>query len=421
MDRDLPELKVYMLGRFSMTWGERPVSFKRNTATKAVRLLQILLHRSLCGEGNQDGIPRTELIEDLFGREELSNAANNLRVTVHRLKKMLAETGLPEYDYVKTEDGYYRWNSPMKLSLDVADFLEALKQAEQESSESRKIDLLEAACRMYRGEFLPALSGEDWVIIKSVQYKELYGNALLRVCRYRKKKREYEKVLELSSAASEIYPFDEWQSVKIDALMCMNRYKEAYQFYEETARMFFEELGVSPSEKMMEQFREMSEKMSRNYQAVGEIKEGLKEAEYEDGAFYCSLPSFRDGYRLIRRIIERNGQSVFLMICSLTDGKGRPLESREKLEVMAKDLQVAIKGSLRRGDSFTQYSPSQFLILLVGTNQENCEVIFKRILDRFSGRHRSWKQNLEYYASSVADVENDNSRLHFRRNEFHWN
>lgn len=185
--------------------------------------------------------------------------------------------------------------------------------------------------------------------------------------------------------------------------------------------MFFEELGISPSEKMMDQFREMSTKMSRKYQAAGEIKEGLKEAEYEDGAFYCSLPSFRDGYRLIRRIIERNGQSVFLMICSLTDGKGNPLESREKLEVMASDLHLAIKRSLRRGDSFTKYSPSQFLILLVGTNQENCEVIFRRILDNFSARHRSWKQNLEYYASSVADVENENSRLHFRRNEFHWN
>ena len=59
------------------------------------------------------------------------------------------------------------------------------------------------------------------------------------------------------------------------------------------------------------QFKEMSAKMSRKYQAAGEIKEGLKEAEYENGAFYCTLPSFRDGYRLIRRIIERNGQSVF--------------------------------------------------------------------------------------------------------------
>ena len=120
--------------------------------------------------------------------------------------------------------------------------------------------------------------------------------------------------------------------------------------------------------------------------------------------FYCTLPSFRDGYRLIRRIIERNGQSVFLMVCSLTDGKGRPLESREKLEVLSENLHLAIKGSLRRGDSFTKYSPSQFLILLVGTNQENCDLIFRRILDKFSSKHKSWKQNLEYYVSSVADV-----------------
>ena len=184
------------------------------------------------------------------------------------------------------------------------------------------------------------------MIVNSVQYKKMYGQALVSVCEYLKKNREYEKMLELSSEASEIYPFDEWQSIKIDALMCMNRYKEAYQFYEETAKMFFEELGISPSEKIMEQFREMSTKMSRKHKDVGEIKEGLKEEEYEKGAFYCSLPSFRDGYRLIRRIIERNGQSVFLMICSLTDGKGNPLESREKLEVMASELHLAIKRSL---------------------------------------------------------------------------
>ena len=420
MREEMPELKVYMLGRFSMVWGEQTLTFRRNTATKAMKLLQLLLHGTFCGHG-QAGIPRSVLLEDLYGREELSNAANTLRVTVHRLKKMLADAGLPECDYVKIEDGVYRWNSPMKVRLDVAEFQEMLEQAGQEEQEDRKMDLLYQACSLYRGEFLPALSGEDWVIVNSVQYKKMYGQALVSVCEYLKKNREYEKMLELSSAASEMYPFDEWQSIKIDALMCMNRYKEAYQFYEETAKMFFEELGISPSEKIMEQFQEMSTKMSRKHKDVGEIKEGLKEEEYEKGAFYCSLPSFRDGYRLIRRIIERNGQSVFLMICSLTDGKGNPLESREKLEVMASELHLAIKRSLRRGDSFTKYSPSQFLILLVGTNQENCEVIFQRILDNFSAHHRTWKQHLEYYASSVADVESENSRLHFQKNEFHWN
>ena len=70
---------------------------------------------------------------------------------------------------------------------------------------------------------------------------------------------------------------------------------------------------------------------------------------------------------------------------------------------------------------FYAWGGPRFLILLVGTNQENCDLIFRRILDKFSSKHKSWKQNLEYYVSSVADVENDNSRLHFHRNEFHWN
>ena len=243
---------------------------------------------------------------------------------------------------------------------------------------------------------------------------------LRSLCEYKKEQQEYDTILELTDTAMEIYPFDEWQSVKIDALMGMNRYKEAYQLYDATSRMFFEELGITPSERMMNQFQEMSERMGRTYHAAGEIKEDLKEPEYEDGAFYCSLPSFRDNYRLVRRLIERNGQSAFLMVCSLTDGNGHPMENREKLDVMSMELHRAVKGSLRRGDSFSKYSPSQFLILLVGVNQENCDMIFRRIAGRFTDRHGSWNRYLEYYVSSIAEVENPNARLSFQKNEFHW-
>ena len=57
MDNQLPELKVNMLGRFSITYGEQPITFKRNSATKAVKLLQILLHSSLVEDRGSTGIP----------------------------------------------------------------------------------------------------------------------------------------------------------------------------------------------------------------------------------------------------------------------------------------------------------------------------------------------------------------------------
>ena len=60
MDNQLPELKVNMLGKFSITYGDQPVTFKRNSATKAVKLLQILLHSSLTENQGNGGICRAQ-------------------------------------------------------------------------------------------------------------------------------------------------------------------------------------------------------------------------------------------------------------------------------------------------------------------------------------------------------------------------
>ena len=110
----------------------------------------------------------------------------------------------------------------------------------------------------------------------------------------------------------------------------------------------------------MNQFKEMSAKMSHKPQALNEIKGGLKEEEEEEGAFYCNLPSFRDGYRLVRRIIERSGQSVYLMLCTVTDGKGHPMENKEKLAAMTDELYDAIKHCLRREIPLQNIVPHSF-------------------------------------------------------------
>lgn len=416
MEEENLELKVYMLGKFSMVYGGRPVTFKRNSATKVLKLLQILLHYS----GARGGISRTQLLEDLYGREEVSDAANNLRVTVHRLKKMLADTILPDYDYIQIEDGIYKWSSPMSTWVDVIDFSEYVKEGEAETNEAERYRLFRQACFLYQGEFLPELSGEDWVIINSVAYKKQFSTALSGVWEYLKYIQNYEEMLEVSSKAVRIYPFDEWQAMKIEALMGLERYKEAMDFYEETARMFFEELGISPSSRIMKLFDEMSAKMTSSYQTAGEIEKKLKEEEEKSGALYMSLPSFRDSYRLLQRILERNGQSAYLMVITMVDSKGRPAESIKKQEEYSKALHDAIQKSLRKGDSFTKYSTSQFLILLVGTNKENCRRIFERIVNNFAMEHRTWKNYLKYFASSVAEVKSDNSRIRIAGNEFHW-
>lgn len=401
MEQLVPVLYVNMLGRFALTCGDRPISFKAPATTKPLELLQILLY-STAANG---GISRTRLLEDLYYQEELCNLANYLRVTVHRLKKLLLDAGFPPHDYIQIDNGTYRWNSPMPLKIDALEFEKLIKSAQQEPDPKAQADLYYQACSMYRGVFLPSLSENNWVIINSIKYKKLYAHALVQLCDYLKRHREYEKILEVTTAAVQIYPFEQWQSIKIDALMALNRYKEAQQYYEETSKMFFEELGISPSEKMMNLFEEMSIKMGRTHQATNGIKETLETSDCKTGAFYCNFPSFHDNYRLVRRLLSRIDLSAQVLVCSLTDGYGHPLENKEKLEVLSQNLHKAIKSSLRRGDSFTKYSPSQFLILLIGANQENCQMIYKRIESCFSKDHKSWKKYIEYSIFSVSTIE----------------
>lgn len=71
--------------------------------------------------------------------------------------------------------------------------------------------------------------------------------------------------------------------------MALNRYKDAVQEYENTAKLFFEELGIRPSEHMMQQFEQMSSRLNYKPQELGDIKERLKEDDIRGDAFYCSL------------------------------------------------------------------------------------------------------------------------------------
>lgn len=383
--------------------------------TKAMKLLQILIYYG------EQGIAREKLLNALYVREELADAANNLRVTAHRLKKMIIDAGLPEYDYIVIKKGVYRWNAPVPTVVDARKFQELYEEAQNCADIKQKEELLKQVCNMYRGEFLPEISGDEWVLLESVQYKKLYSNALKELCDGLIEKCDYEEALLFCEPACRLYPFDEWQSIKIECFLGMKRYKEAMKEYDDTAKLFFEELGISPSERLMEQFDQMSSQLKHvKPKEIQDIKQRLKEEKGQGGAYYCSLPSFRDSYRLVTRMLERSGQSAYLMLCSLTDGKGHPLEKPEKLELLSEELQNTIQHCLRKGDSFTKYSPSQYLVLLIGTNKENCGLIFDRIRKYFAREHRSWNKYVEFYVSSVAEVDNLDTPIQFRNDDSGW-
>lgn len=341
MKDNLPMLEVKALGGFSMRYGEKTISIGSGKSTKAVKLLQILV----CSEGRT--VSRERLLDMLYGNEDITDAANNLRVTTFRLKKMLVTAGLPQYDYIQIKSGMYSFAAPMEVVLDADRFVSLSDQADEAENAEEKIDLLKKACQLYGGDYLPDFICDGVVLAKNSNYKEKYTNALNTLCELLMDRGEYETAIEVCEPACRMYPFDEWQAIQIDCLMRMKKYDEALKEYENTAKMFVDELGVYPSERMMKLFEQMNGRMNFKTQSLPEMEKRLKETD--------------------------------------------------------KELQDTLAHCLRRGDSYTRYSKSQYLLLLVGTNRENCSLIFERIQKYFSREHKTWSKYLEYAVSSVAD------------------
>lgn len=401
-------LYVQLLGKFSMSYQGNRIQIGKNQTTKAMQLLQILLYVGA------DGISRGQLLENLFGRAADGDVANNLRVTVYNLRKMLVASGLPDENYIRVEGGKYRFVSSFPVYIDSVIFEETLKAASREQGINRLSKLREAS-ELYEGYFLPALAGEEWVAVASARYQQLYFSCMEEICDLMKERREYSDLLELCNRAVAMYPFDEWQIHQIDCLLALNRPKEAMALYEKTTALYFDELGLPPSDRMMERFRRMSGQIHLNTSSLFDIQDGLREKERTRGAYYCPYPSFVDSYRMVVRAMERSGQSVFLMLCTISDEKEKLLEDQDRLKDVSDKLSESIRGALRRGDVYTRYNMSQFLVILMGIRKEDCVITTNRIDSYFRKRENSRRIKVTYQVASAANVDAGHEGIRFRK------
>jgi len=399
-DKERQRIKVTMLGGFSVSFEGKQMALERNGTTKAMQLLQILLIRGT------EGVTSQELQQFLYARDEVSNPVNNLNVTIFRLRKFLADSVLPEGNYIQFAESRYRWVSEVKTEVDAVEFLDAAKIAENEDDPSERLPLLRNACHLYSGPFLPMLESMDWVIIYASKCRDAYFEVLSSTCEMMDELRSYDEELELCSKAAVYYPYEEkWQLKRMDCLLALRRYTDAMKVYDEVSSLYFEDLGIRPSEEMLSRFRTMSSEAQEIYSPLEEIKKMLQEKERPAGAYYCSYPSFIDCYRMVVRTIERSGQSVYLMLCTLSNRSDEPLEAGTQLRMAAACVRDAARASLRRGDFFTRFSPNQFLMLLQGTNRENCMVAAERITKYFSEKSEGVRGvRLQFSEISAADL-----------------
>ena len=69
-------------------------------------------------------------------------------------------------------------------------------------------------------------------------------------------------------------------------------------------------------------------------------------------------------------------------------------------------LAEAIRSSLRRGDFYTRYSYTQYLIMFSEIKLENCKIVSDRIQSNFE-KICSGDYSIDFHVTSIADIDRD--------------
>lgn len=107
-ERNTGIMRVRMLGGFSISYEGAAVVFDRSSPAKFVQLFQLLMLHL------KDGIGKTELIDNLYGKNGVENGNSSLNNTIFRLRRQLKKAGMPDDPYITVQRGVCRWNEHIK-------------------------------------------------------------------------------------------------------------------------------------------------------------------------------------------------------------------------------------------------------------------------------------------------------------------
>lgn len=377
---DPKKLHIDLLGGCSLTYGDNIISDQIIRSKKPWLLLEHLI----CFRSRE--LSQSELIDVIYPEGRSENPVNALKTLVHRIRAMLDDLHFADSkSLILQVRGSYKWNSALSFDVDI-DLFDALYDYafSSDAIDDERLDCLLAAARLYKGDLLPKSSSESWVIHLSTYYHNRYIETITRACDLLFQNARHADVVDLCQAALKIDAYEEaFYAAQLRALVELGRCQTALTVYTDMTNLFYREFGVTPSDSLTALYRDIIKTINNVETDLGVIHDALREAEELDGAYLCEYEIFKDIYRLEVRAAARSGESAFLCLTTLSANSGVHSISNKALNTNMDRLADSIRASLRRGDVYTKYSISQYLLLLPSLTYENCEMVLSRIVRRF--------------------------------------
>ena len=371
----MDELKIQMLGGFSLRLGKRELQDTDTRSKKVwVLLAYLIIHR-------EQTVTQRTLIDLLWGDEtDPINPENALRITMHRTRTLLEQLS-PELGrgMILRRRGGYQWNGGGEVD---SERFEALCRKTTEDPELRLRNLMEAIS-LYRGDYLPRQSGEVWVVSTAAYLHNLFVSAAQEAVELLIQQGRSHEAAGVCRRCLALEPCHEGFCRELMQLLAAaGDRRGAAEVYDRLSKRLFDDFGISPSEETRAVYRAAAYSPEDRVLSIDDVMGNLRESDAPSGALQCDFDYFRILCHALSRTMERSGGAAHVVLLDVISTAEREMP-RQTIDRVMGQLSQQIRLSLRRGDVFCQCSVSQFTVLLSRANFENCQMICDRILRNF--------------------------------------
>ncbi len=378
------QIQIKMLGEFSITINGNQLTNLKGRTKRVWMLIQYLI-------ANRHKENSTEkLVEVLWPDNQCNNPLNALKNLVYRARELLKGlSGNDKAEYIQYIHNTYSWNNSYSCRIDTEQFTEFYRRGSDVSkTQEERVEAFKAALQLYCGEFLPKSTYSNWVISASAYYSNLYHQCVLRCCGLLIDLRRFSEVTRICENALIYSPLEESvHKMLLFGYLSTGQRNKARDHYNYVIDLFYKELGVDISESMRALYKQLVNSINNVEMDLGVIKNDLKEASAVEGAYYCDYDVFKSIYRIQARSVARTGNSVFIVLFTISGLDGE-LPKPRIAKLASVRLKTTIMDSLRKGDTVASYSTTQFIVMLPLISYENAEMVVDRILQKFRFRYR---------------------------------
>jgi len=325
-------------------------------------------------------VSSTELYDVLWPGETSTNPENALKTLISRVRSALTAFAPELRNCIVTSKGSYRWNSELECNIDtnrVEKVCKRLLSANEDSDEvCRGVEML---LTDYSGDLCVSKEDVGVCLVRKQYYHDLFTKSVIHVIELCKKVNEFERIVQLTRTALDIDMFEERFHIElIEALVKSSRSSEALAQYRYMSNLHYSYMGMAPSENLQGLYTQIMLSEQALGMDIDAIKRNLEGGEERKGAFVCEYSIFKDVYRLQMRNLQRMGTTMYLAVVMLSPSTQARVESLELDKAMHRLLEIMVS-SLRKGDTISRYSPSQFAVLLPTVNDVTGRMVIKRV------------------------------------------